>query len=266
MDTCWEWEPGLIGFRRALECRFEAALRSACYETSPYDPQDIPRLLRALSSATEQPRLSGFLAHDATLGQFKEFVVHRSAYQLKEADPHSWIIPRLEGAAKAALVEIQADEYGGGRAERMHSRLFRSSMETLGLDGSYGAYLELIPGVTLATVNLISLFALHRRLRGAAVGHLAYFEMTSAQPNRDYGDGLRRLGIPEGTAFYDEHVEADSVHEAIAVHDMAGMLARQEPWLAADVLYGARACARLDAAFGEHLLQSWSAGKSSLRG
>ena len=34
----------------------------------------------------------------------------------------------------------------------------------LGLDPSYGAYLDLIPGVTLATVNLMSLFGLHRRL------------------------------------------------------------------------------------------------------
>jgi hypothetical protein len=29
-------------------------------------------------------------------------------------------------AAKAALVEIEADEYGGGRVERMHSQLFRT--------------------------------------------------------------------------------------------------------------------------------------------
>ena len=41
----------------------------------------------------------------------------------------------------------------------------------------------------------MSLFGLHRRLRGALVGHLAAFEMTSSIPNRRYGDGLRRLGV-----------------------------------------------------------------------
>lgn len=265
VDPSWEWEPGLIAFRRGLEGRFEAALCSRCLDVAAHDPHQVPQLLKALSPGTEESPLADFLAHDATLEQFKEFVMHRSAYQLKEADPHSWIIARLDGAAKAALVEIQADEYGGGRPERMHSRLFRNSMEMLGLDGSYGAYLDLIPGVTLATVNLISLFALHRRCRGAAVGHLAHFEMTSPVPNRGYGDGLRRLGIPQAAAFFDEHVEADSVHEAIAAHDMAGGLARQEPWLVSDILYGARACALLDAAFGEHLLGSWSAGLCSLR-
>lgn len=41
--------------------------------------------------------------------------MHRSAYQLKEADPHSFALPRVPaGRAKAAFVEIQADEYGGG--------------------------------------------------------------------------------------------------------------------------------------------------------
>ena len=41
----------------------------------------------------------------------------------------------------------------------------------------------------------MSLFGLHRRRRGAIVGHLALFEMTSSVPNRRYADGLRRLGF-----------------------------------------------------------------------
>ena len=56
-------------------------------------------------------------------------MVHRSAYQLKEADPHSWAIPRLTAAPKAALIEIQADEYGGGRPDQVHAALFARAME-----------------------------------------------------------------------------------------------------------------------------------------
>ena len=86
----------------------------------------------------------------ADLEQFREFVVHRSPYQLKEADPHTWAIPRLDGPAKTALLEVQADEYGGGRPERMHSALFAKTMRALGLDDRENAYLDRIPGVTLA--------------------------------------------------------------------------------------------------------------------
>src|SRR5439155_7052144 len=130
---------------------------------------------------------------------------------------------------KAAIVEIQADEYGGGRAERIHSALFADAMRATGLDDGYGAYLRRIPGVTLATVNLMSLLGLHRRWRGAIVGHLALFETTSSLPNRRYANALRRLGFGErATAFFDEHVTADAVHEQIAVVDLAGGLVRQE--------------------------------------
>jgi hypothetical protein len=139
-------------------------------------------------------------------------------------------------------------------------------MRALGLDATYGAYLDRIPGVTLATVNLMSLFGLHRRWRGAIVGHLAVFEMTSSVPNRRYAAGLRRLGFgDDATGFFDEHVVADAVHESVAAVDLAGGLVRQEPALAGQVLWGGRALLAVEARWAAHLLSAWEAGESSLR-
>ena len=209
--------------------------------------------------------LSRYVRSTATLEQVLEFFVHRSAYQLKEADPHSWAIPRLWGPPKAALVEIQADEYGGGRPDWVHAELFARAMRAVGLDGSYGAYMDLIPGVTLATVNLMSLFGLHRRLRAAIVGHLALFEMTSSIPNRRYARGLRRLGFGgDATLFFDEHVEADAVHENVAAVDLAGGLVRQEESLSSVVLWGAQALATLDANWATYVIECWRAERTSL--
>jgi hypothetical protein len=268
VDERWEWSPSLLAFRQALEDGFERALDAAVER-----PREIPKpealdlALRAIDDADDSPSLSRYIERHATLEQVLEFVVHRSAYQLKEADPHSWAIPRLTGGAKAALVEIQSDEYGGGRADRIHARLFADAMEALELDPRYGAYLDHLPAATLATVNLMSLFGLHRRLRGAIVGHLALFEMTSSIPNSRYARGLRRLGIddPAATGFFDEHVEADAVHEAIAAVDLAGGLARAEPELTGDILWGARALATLEGLWTRTLLGAWERGESSLR-
>ena len=107
----------------------------------------------------------------------------------------------------------------------------------------------------------MSLFGLHRRWRGAIVGHLALFEMTSSVPNRRYANGLRRLGLRRraATDFFDEHVEADAVHENVAAVDLAGGLARQEPALAGDVLWGARALVELEGRWARHLLDAWEA-------
>jgi hypothetical protein len=267
LDERWEWHPGLLEFRARLEQGFEALLFDRIGHPLSHVPDELGEELKATIAADGSSSLATFIEQRATAEQFREFVIHRSAYQLKEADPHTFAIPRISGRPKAALVEIQADEYGSGDPARMHSVLFADTMSALELDPSYGAYIEELPGSTLATVNLMSMFGLHRRWRGAIVGHLAAFEMTSAGPNRQYANGLRRLGLdsPAATGFYAEHVEADSVHENIAVYDLAEAFALQEATLAGDVLFGARALLHLDDVFAAHLLDSWTAGESSLR-
>ncbi len=260
-----EWDPGLLAVRRVLEDRFESEIRAATTVPDVPADGDIASALFALTAPQPGPGLSNFLARKATLEQFREFLTHRSIYHLKEADPHTWAIPRLSGSVKAAMVEIQADEYGGGRTERMHASLFARTMRALGLDDNYGRYIDLVPAAVLAGVNAMSLFGLNRRLLGAVVGHLAAFEMTSSLPNRLYGSGLRRLGYDaNATLFFDEHVEADAVHEQIAGHDLAGGLARSDPARARDILFGAAAGQMLDDLAADHLLSSWKAGRTSL--
>jgi hypothetical protein len=117
----------------------------------------------------------------------------------------------------------------------------------------------------LATVNLVSMFGLHRRWRAALVGHLAVFEMTSVEPMARYGQALARIGIgPEGRRFYDVHVEADVRHGAIALERMVAGLIEVEPHLGADLLFGAAAVLLLEERFARRLLTAWSMGCSSL--
>ena len=263
VDPEWEWSPSLLAVRRQLELHFEAALVEAV--GPPTDPGDVRDAVRAVAASGGGPSLSTHVLARGTLTEMQEFCIHRSAYQLKEADPHTWAIPRLSGAAKAAMVEIQADEYGGGDLAAMHAELFGRTMSALGLDPSYGAYLDRLPGTTLATVNLVSLLGLHRRWRGALVGHLALFEITSVVPMGRYSGALARLGFGEAARrFYDVHVVADAEHEVIALERMVGPFAEAEPELAGDVVFGARAVMHLEERLARSLLDAWSAGQSSL--
>ncbi|MET0715262.1 MAG: iron-containing redox enzyme family protein, partial [Mycetocola sp.] len=267
-DDEWEWHPSLIAVRRQLEAAFEAELRRVVPVPPVPGPTStaVASALFALTGEDSGPSLSRYVAAKATREQLTELLVQRSIYTLKEADPHSWAIPRLTGRAKAALVEIQADEYGGGRPERMHAAIFASTMRGLGLDDRYGIYVDNVPAVTLASLNMMSMFGLNRRLRGAISGHLAAFEMTSSIPNGLYARGFRRNGFgADVTWYFDEHVEADAVHEQIAGRDLAGSLAEDEPALCADIMFGAAACLVVDGWAGQHILEAWTAGKSSLR-
>ena len=262
----WEWDPELLRLRAHLERAHTAALRALVGELEATD-EPVDRQLTALIAADDGPSLSSYMSRSGSLEQWREYLTLRSVYHLKEADPHTFAVPRLSGRAKAAMVEIQADEYGGGSAERMHSRLFAGMMRDLDLDAGYGALWDDAPAAAFASVNTMSLFGLHRRWRGAALGHLACVEMTSSEPSRRYSAGLRRLGYDGSTTvFYDEHDEADAVHEQIASVDMCGSLVAEEPALAADVLFGAACSLAMDGLAARHLLGAWEAGRSALRG
>lgn len=275
VDDAWEWNPGLVELRLLLEESFEHALRAAArvpdatLEPTPGKTPDsdaVADLLFGLAAQDGGPSLSRYVAKKATVEQLREFLVHKSIYQLKEADPHTWAIPRLNGRAKAALVEIQADEYGGGRPDRMHSAMFARTMRGLGLADGYGDYADMVPAISLASVNMMSLFGLNRRLRGAIAGHLAIYEMTSSRPNQLYGNGFRRHGFDSAvTAYFDEHVEADAVHEQIAGRDLAGGLVEAEPALLSDVVFGATAVLAIDTRLALHIMGAWENGCSSLR-
>jgi hypothetical protein len=264
-----EWNPAVLTTRAAIETVFEEALHQL---TEPA----VARALEAHTDVAEQvaallddvdddPRLSHVLQREATEEQYREFLVHRSVYHLKESDPHAWAIPRLDGAPKVALAELQYDEFGGGRPDRLHSTLFARALEGAGLDPTYGAYVDVVPALTLAVNNAMSFFGLHRRTRGAIMGHLAAFESTSSLPCKRYSRGASRLCFDERvTGYFDEHVEADAVHEQLAVRTICERLVDAEPDLHRDVLLGASACVRLDARAGLQLVDAWAAGRSSL--
>jgi Iron-containing redox enzyme len=267
VDPEWEVEPGLVGVTNRLGRQYLQAVSAQVGPVRGGSPPAVGATLEALAAGGEGPSLSGWMAGEGTLEQLREFAVHRSAYQLKEADPHTRALPRMAaGLAKAAFVEIQADEYGGGRPGDAHQELFATTLRALGLHHSYGAYLDHLPAPTLATVNLLSLFGRSRRWLGACVGHLALFEMTSVGPMGRYAAAVRRLtGDSEAARFYDVHVAADQHHQRLAISGLVEPFVAAEPDLAADVVFGARALAVVEGRFTGHVLACWRDGRPSLR-
>ncbi|MCF3938140.1 iron-containing redox enzyme family protein [Gordonia tangerina] len=258
VDDRWNEHPAVADLRWRLGGALEAAIRDRTGPIVACTAAELPDRVRAELAAVDSPPLSVHLATNGTVEHYQDLLRHRSLYHLREADPHTTAIPRLTGRAKAALVEIQSDEYGGGRHEWMHSTLFARTMQALGLTTDYALYASGLPAITLAWSNALTLFASRRELRAAVVGHLLALECTSSIPNKRNAQGLRRLGYGDAaTAFFDEHVEADAVHEQIALYDMAVPLLEAEPTLSMDLLTGFRAALALDADVAQYLLRQW---------
>jgi len=265
VDSRWEWEGGLLHLRGQLEDLFLAAITR---DLGPIDAgESAADAMAALSvEPVEASGPSAFLRDHGTWDHMREYFVHRSLYHLKEGDPHAWAIPRLSGQAKASLVAVEFDEYGAGRGDQVHQQLFADLLTAAALDPTYLGYLHCVPADTLAPVNLMSMFGLHRSLRGAAVGHFAATEITSSPGSQRLAKGLRRLGAPQACiAFYDEHVEADAVHEQVVRSDIVGDLISQAPDLEADVIFGIRAFELVEARLADHLMNRWASDRSSLR-
>jgi hypothetical protein len=124
---------------------------------------------------------------------------------------------------------------------------------------------ENIPGVTLAMVNLTSMFALHRRWRAALVGHLAISEMTSVETMFRYSQALARFGVGlDARRYYDVHANVDARHARIARDRLVAGLLGAEPHLEEDLLFGAASVLLLEERFQRHLLDAWTANRSSL--
>ena len=111
----------------------------------------------------------------------------------------------------------------------------------LGLDPAFGPTWT-VPAITSPRSTPCRLFGLQRRLRGAIVGHLAIYEMTSSIPNA-YARGFRRLGfdaVTDSSTSMWRPTRSTSRSPA-GTWPAAG---RADPALAPDVFFGAAAVLR----------------------
>lgn len=102
VDPELEWDPPLLGLRRDLERTFPAALRRDVERGDDVDAE----VAALLVEPVDGDGVSHHLRRDGELWPLREYVAHRSIYPLKEVDPRAWVIPRLAGAAKATLAEV----------------------------------------------------------------------------------------------------------------------------------------------------------------
>jgi len=259
VDETWEWHPDLVALRVALERDLEVRLRKRWADEGHAATAADPAVaLFDLIDQHDGPSLARHLHHHGTVEQAHELLRQRSIYHLKEADPTSWVLPRLGTRVKAALMTIQFDEYGAGDPTRLHHHLFERGLAAAGIEAGYGAHIdEALPAV-LEQNCALTMFGLHRRLRGSALGHLAAVEATSSLPSQQLAQAFTRLGLPAAmVAYYDEHIEADAVHEQLAVRDVCAALVAEEPQLLDDVLFGAWTCLDLEARTATALLSRW---------
>ena len=132
-------------------------------------------------------------------------------------------------------------------------------MEASGLRPEPGVYVDEAPVEILEQNNALSMFGLQRRLAGRGASATSPPSRPRARCRRG---GWRRgwngsASPPRWSAYYTEHVEADAVHEQVALRDVCVALVAEEPGLEPDVWFGAWACLDLENRTAHRLLSTW---------
>ena len=261
-----EWDSGLLACRAALEDRFLGALR----EDLPVDATETAA--QALDdsssnrSATTAPAsrtssatkaLSNTCAHTRRSARS---TTSRKRTRTPGSFPGSTAGPRRPWSPSSSTSSAPAAPTSPCPV------CSPTSWRIWGWTPRYGRYADAAPAEALATVNLMSLFGLHRALRAALVGHFAAVEVTSSPGSRRLAEAMRRVGAgPAAVRFYTEHVTADAVHEQVVRHDVVGGLLEDEPHLDADVVFGVHATTYLETRLSDRLLGAWRTGATGLR-
>lgn len=255
-----EWDVNLVTTRSVLSGEFERRLRSAVGPVTDVDPlTEAERLL-----ALDGPSVSAHLRDHGTVDQVSESMILRSPYQSKEADPHTFALPRFNGPTKRVFTEIQSGEYGVGH-RRSHAELFADALDGLGLDATPNAHIDRCTGPALAVSNLVTLGAMHRRLRGIVLGQLSLFEMDSVVPNQAMVDCVDRLDLdPTVRPFFHIHVMADTEHQEMVKASFLTEYPTLEPDQVANMVLGMRAQSLIDHATAAHCVPLWRQEVSAL--
>jgi len=72
---------------------------------------------------------------------------------------------------------------------------------------------------------------------------------------------VRRVGLGDGAQFFDEHVEADAVHEQLAMRAICEQMALEDPSLEEDIIVGAVTSLSLDGPVATELFAAWERGR-----
>ncbi len=246
VDPRWEWDPGVLQLRARLEEAFGTALRDGVGDVSRCKAVDeIPRL------CTQNSPLAGYLREHGTWAQMREYFVQRSVYRLRVDDART-----TDG-----MTPVKFGESPLGGSDHEPRRRFAEVLRAAGLDASYLHYLNDASAEALAMVNMMSMFALHGNLRGAATGQVLATRIAVRSASAGLVDALVRLGAPQPCVqFYRDNVRTGLKARCETV----AALLDAEPELESEVVLGIRAFELLERRLTTRLLTRWG-GATSIR-
>lgn len=204
--------------------------------------EEVKQALRDRCAADVDPPLSAngrYLRDHMTETGYRRLLAIASLDGLVEASQLSRTIGGVSNDIHAVLTRLLVEEYGAGRLSRKHSTFFATMLETLDMDTTPEAYLNLVPWEVLAIINQSFLLSDRKQHFLRYIGGLLYGELTVPATFVAYQAAGQRLGMPdEAMSYWNLHIKVDELHGQWMLDDVALPLTDRYPNQAWELLLG----------------------------
>ena len=208
-------DPKILEIRHQLETAWERKEdgRIPTPSSLPEEPREFTtgfkKLVRQHEAADHA--LFSFLEESATREQMAYFLWEESTVDARFDDLVALTQIGMNGPMKMELAQNYWDEMGNGHPEQVHTYLFSTLLEELGVASN--ASVDKVDWQSLACGNLLVYLASRRKHVYKALGALGATEMLSPKRFKRLVHGFKRLGLSEAALVYHtEHIGIDTRH------------------------------------------------------
>lgn len=205
-------------------------------------------------------RVVDYLAHEATLEDFKFFVLADAHLNYRFYDALVLSALHFSETVKAELSHHLWDESGEGDVMRAHTVQFTRALRALGLSRPEVAVWD--DWRAFAGYNLYLCFGLNRRHYFKALGSLAMPELFDPDRDRAVVAGLERLGFSDKGSFsyYYSHIDGDEEHGPAWLENVIVPIVRVQPDAARELAIGGAIRMETMRRFNQSLAKSFGLG------
>src|SRR5438105_2735731 len=193
--------------------------------------------------ASHHPFYESFLPNKATIENVSFYLAQETLQDPRFDDFIAYLQIGLPVKVKLELASNFWDEMGNGVESRVHTVMFQSAIESLGITDDFVQSNLTTDGLLCG--NLSALLVLRRHLIFRAIGYFAAIEFLFPVRCLSLMSAWKRLGLPpDGTSYHNEHVKIDALHAFGFFNRVIRPLVEMEPECAKEIYWGV--CARLN--------------------
>ncbi|KAF3995943.1 iron-containing redox enzyme family protein [Glaciimonas immobilis] len=210
-------------------------------EEMPKDGQAYVKWLKKIISehtSSVHPLYNDFLANRAESSHLAFYFAQETNLDPRFDDILAFLQIGVDVEPKLELAKNYFDEMGNGELAGVHSKMFKTALQQIGVDEKYLQENMLLDAQISG--NISGALALSRRHYFKAIGYFGVTEYLAPRRFKHVVNAWRRNGLPEvGIAYHELHIGIDAVHANGWFNNVVAPAVSSNPEIGREIAIGA---------------------------